>query len=128
MEIVREAGVQVEHAVENVQETRVEGALLTVLAVFLFLDSGCSTVITGLALPVSALALFISVWDFGFTLDTLSLRGHSRSIRILIAPVGRAVIGGTLTSTLLTMRVIPTVYEILCGGRARFCSGSPPRT
>ena len=29
------------------------------------------------------------------------------------APLGRAVIGGTLTSTLLTLLVIPTVYEIL---------------
>jgi HAE1 family hydrophobic/amphiphilic exporter-1 len=29
------------------------------------------------------------------------------------APLGRAVIGGVLTSTLLTLLVIPTVYEIL---------------
>jgi HAE1 family hydrophobic/amphiphilic exporter-1 len=29
------------------------------------------------------------------------------------APLGRAVIGGTVTSTLLTLLVIPTVYEIL---------------
>ena len=28
------------------------------------------------------------------------------------APLGRAVIGGTITSTLLTLFVIPTVYEI----------------
>jgi hydrophobic/amphiphilic exporter-1 (mainly G- bacteria), HAE1 family len=29
------------------------------------------------------------------------------------APLGRAVIGGVLTSTLLTLLVIPTIYEIL---------------
>jgi hydrophobic/amphiphilic exporter-1 (mainly G- bacteria), HAE1 family len=29
------------------------------------------------------------------------------------APLGRAVIGGTITSTLLTLLVIPTVYEIM---------------
>lgn len=29
------------------------------------------------------------------------------------APLGRAVIGGTITSTLLTLLVIPTFYEIL---------------
>jgi HAE1 family hydrophobic/amphiphilic exporter-1 len=29
------------------------------------------------------------------------------------APLGRAVIGGTITSTILTLFVIPTVYEIL---------------
>jgi HAE1 family hydrophobic/amphiphilic exporter-1 len=29
------------------------------------------------------------------------------------APLGRAIIGGVITSTLLTLLVIPTVYEIL---------------
>jgi HAE1 family hydrophobic/amphiphilic exporter-1 len=29
------------------------------------------------------------------------------------APLGRAVIGGVITSTILTLVVIPTVYEIL---------------
>jgi hydrophobic/amphiphilic exporter-1 (mainly G- bacteria), HAE1 family len=29
------------------------------------------------------------------------------------APLGRAVIGGTITSTILTLFVIPTVYEVL---------------
>ena len=40
----------------NVQEALIEGALLTVLVVFLFLNSWRSTVITGLALPVCVLA------------------------------------------------------------------------
>ena len=42
------------------------------------------------------------------------------------APLGRAVIGGVITSTLLTLFVIPTVYDILAGWRellmARFGS------
>ena len=29
------------------------------------------------------------------------------------APLGRAVIGGTITSTLLTLLVVPTFYEVL---------------
>jgi HAE1 family hydrophobic/amphiphilic exporter-1 len=33
------------------------------------------------------------------------------------APLGRAVIGGVITSTVLTLLVIPTVYEILSGWR-----------
>ena len=35
------------------------------------------------------------------------------------APMGRAIIGGVITSTLLTLLVIPTVYDILAGGRDR---------
>jgi HAE1 family hydrophobic/amphiphilic exporter-1 len=67
-----------------VQEALIEGALLTVLVVFLFLNSWRSTVITGLALPVSVLASFIAIWAFGFTLNTMSLLGLSLSIGILI--------------------------------------------
>jgi len=35
------------------------------------------------------------------------------------APLGRAVIGGVITSTLLTLLVIPTVYEVLDEGKER---------
>ena len=82
--IVQDAGDRVSHAVRNVEEALVEGALLTVLVVFLFLNSWRSTVITGLALPVSVLASFIAVWAFGFTLNTMSLMGLSLAIGILI--------------------------------------------
>jgi DNA-binding transcriptional regulator YbjK len=47
----------------HVRDALVEGAVLTVLVVFLFLNSWRSTVITGLALPVSVLASFVAVWD-----------------------------------------------------------------
>ncbi|MGH7480510.1 MAG: efflux RND transporter permease subunit, partial [Longimicrobiales bacterium] len=56
--IVRDAGERVEESVASVQHALIEGALLTVLVVFLFLNSWRSTVITGLALPVSVLASF----------------------------------------------------------------------
>ena len=84
LEIVQDAGQRVSRAVANVQEALIEGALLTVLVVFLFLNSWRSTVITGLALPVSVLASFIAIWAFGFTLNTMSLLGLSLSIGILI--------------------------------------------
>ena len=81
---VKNSGNRVTRAVRNVEETLVEGALLTVLVVFLFLNSWRSTVITGLALPVSVLASFIAVWAFGFKLETMSLLGLSLAIGILI--------------------------------------------
>ena len=84
MDVVQNAGERVENSVENVQATLIEGALLTVLVVFLFLNSWRSTVITGLALPVSVLASFVAVWAFGFTLNTMSLLGLSLAIGILI--------------------------------------------
>ncbi|HZM25929.1 MAG TPA: efflux RND transporter permease subunit, partial [Gemmatimonadales bacterium] len=84
LDLIRDAAVRVRHSVRDVQLTLFEGALLTVLVVFLFLNSWRSTVITGLALPVSVLASFIAVWIFGFTLNTMSLLGLSLAIGILI--------------------------------------------
>src|SRR5438105_1123609 len=82
--IVKDAGVRVQDSVRNVEDALLIGALLTVLVVFVFLNSWRSTVITGLALPVSVLASFIAVWAFGFTLNTMSLLGLSLAIGILI--------------------------------------------
>src|SRR5689334_17117575 len=84
MDVVRDAGKRVQDSVRNVEEALLEGALLTVLVVFVFLNSWRSTVITGLALPVSVMASFIAVWAFGFTLNTMSLLGLSLAIGILI--------------------------------------------
>ncbi|HSF43459.1 MAG TPA: efflux RND transporter permease subunit [Thermoanaerobaculia bacterium] len=84
LQVVRDAGERVHQSVRNVEEALIEGAILTVLVVFLFLNSWRSTVITGLALPVSVLSSFIAVWAFGFTLNTMSLLGLSLAIGILI--------------------------------------------
>jgi len=84
IDVVQNSGDRVERSVANVQQTLIEGAILTVLVVFLFLNSWRSTVITGLALPISVLASFIAVWAFGFTLNTMSLLGLSLAIGILI--------------------------------------------
>jgi hydrophobic/amphiphilic exporter-1 (mainly G- bacteria), HAE1 family len=82
--VVRNTGERVTASVRSVQRTLLEGAILTVLVVFLFLNSWRSTIITGLALPVSVLASFIAVSAFGFTLNTMSLLGLSLAIGILI--------------------------------------------
>ncbi len=84
LSVVRNSGERVENSVANVREALFEGAILTVLVVFLFLNSWRSTVITGLALPVSVLASFVAVLAFGFTLNTMSLLGLSLAIGILI--------------------------------------------
>ena len=84
LEVVRDSGVRVEASVDDVKSSLLEGALLTILVVFLFLKSWRSTVITGLALPVSVIASFIAVLVCGFTLNVMSLLGLSLAIGILI--------------------------------------------
>ena len=84
LRVVQDGGQRVDASVTSVEEALIEGAALTVAVVFLFLNSWRSTVITGLALPVSVLASFVAVWVFGFTLNTMSLLGLSLAIGILI--------------------------------------------
>src|ERR1043166_3812985 len=84
MDVIKDSGDRVNHAVRNVEESLFLGAILTVLVVFVFLNSWRSTVITGVALPISVMASFIAVWALGFRLETMSLLGLSLAIGILI--------------------------------------------
>lgn len=84
LDVVKDAGQRVKNSVRTVEEALLLGASLTVLVVFLFLNSWRSTVITGVALPISVLASFIAVWALGFNLETMSLMGLSLAIGILI--------------------------------------------
>jgi len=74
----------VEHSADNVKYTIIEGGVLTVLIVFLFLGSWRSTVITGLTLPISVIATFIALYACGFTLNYMTLMALSLCIGLLI--------------------------------------------
>jgi multidrug efflux pump subunit AcrB len=75
---------QVQMSVDRVKSTILEGALLTILIVFLFLHSWRSTIITGLTLPIAVIATFIALYAFGFTLNMMTLMALSLCIGLLI--------------------------------------------
>ena len=81
---VQDNSTWIRNSVDDVQKTLLEGAALTVLIVFLFLNSWRSTVITGLTLPVSVIASFLAIYAFGFTLNIMTLMALSLAIGILI--------------------------------------------
>ena len=74
----------VKNSLNGLQRTLVEGALLTVAIVFLFLHSWRSTVITGLTLPIAVISSFIAVYAFGFTLNFMTMMALSLCIGLLI--------------------------------------------
>lgn len=84
LKLLRSTSDFVKGAVNNVKVTIIEGALLTVLIVFLFLGSWRSTVITGLTLPIAVIATFISLRVFGFTLNYMTMMALSLCIGLLI--------------------------------------------
>ncbi|MGZ5206836.1 MAG: efflux RND transporter permease subunit, partial [Caldimonas sp.] len=74
----------VARSLQGVKNTLVEGALLTVAIVFLFLHSWRSTIITGLTLPIAVISSFIAVYLFGFTLNFMTMMALSLCIGLLI--------------------------------------------
>ena len=71
-------------SVNNVRQTLIEGAILTVLIVFLFLNSWRSTVITGLTLPIALVGTFFFMYLFGFTINMITLMALTLSVGLLI--------------------------------------------
>ncbi|NDD01445.1 MAG: efflux RND transporter permease subunit, partial [Betaproteobacteria bacterium] len=84
LEPVSDGSRQIRVAVDNVRRTLIEGALLTILIVFLFLNSWRSTVITGLTLPISIIGTFWFMNMFGFTINMVTLMALSLCVGLLI--------------------------------------------
>jgi HAE1 family hydrophobic/amphiphilic exporter-1 len=84
LDIVRDNAVSVEESYRNVQNMLIEGAALTTLIVFLFLNSWRSTVITGLTLPISVIGTMTVIYALGFTLNIMTLLALSLAIGLLI--------------------------------------------
>ena len=84
LEPIYDGSRQIRVAVENVRETLFEGALLTILIVFLFLNSWRSTVITGLTLPIALIGTFLFMNLFGFTINMVTLMALSLCVGLLI--------------------------------------------
>jgi multidrug efflux pump subunit AcrB len=74
----------VKGSLAGLRSTLIEGALLTVAIVFLFLHSWRSTIITGLTLPIAVISSFIAVHFFGFTLNFMTMMALSLCIGLLI--------------------------------------------
>ena len=84
LEPITDSSRPIRVAVDNVRRTLIEGAILTVLIVFLFLNSWRSTVITGLTLPISLIGTFMFMQMFGFTINMITLMALSLCVGLLI--------------------------------------------
>ncbi len=61
-----------------------EGALLAVLVVWLFLRNGRATIISAIALPLSIIPTFSVMYFYGFSLNTVSLLALALVVGILV--------------------------------------------
>jgi HAE1 family hydrophobic/amphiphilic exporter-1 len=82
--VVRDQSTAIRNSVAGVKRNIVEGAILTVVIVFLFLSSWRSTVITGLTLPISLIGTFLVMYAMGFTINLVTLLALSICVGLLI--------------------------------------------
>ena len=84
LSVVRDSSRPIRVSVNNVRQTLIEGAALTILIVFLFLNSWRSTVITGLTLPIALIGTFLFMQLFGFSINMITLMALSLCVGLLI--------------------------------------------
>src|SRR5687768_7573127 len=84
LRVIRDDSKSIREGLADVELTIVLGAVLTIMIIYLFLNSWRSTIITGLTLPVSIISAFFIMWVFGFTVNTMTLLALSLAIGLLI--------------------------------------------
>ena len=86
--VVRDNSLRVRASVNNVLVTLLEGTILAILTIFLFLRSWRSTLIGAVAIPTSIITTFLMIKTMNFSLNTMSLIALSLSIGLLIDDAG----------------------------------------
>ena len=84
MKRIDDSTVQTYNSFENSMKTLIEGALLAVIVVLLFLRDIRATIISAIALPLSAIPTFFALDILGFSLNMVSLLGVTLVTGILV--------------------------------------------
>jgi HAE1 family hydrophobic/amphiphilic exporter-1 len=82
--VVRDLSRFIRNNILDVTESIGFGIILTVLVVFLFLGSARSTIITGLAIPVSLIGAIPFLYAAGLTINIMTLLAFSLAVGLLI--------------------------------------------
>jgi len=113
----------------DVQESILIGIFLTILVVYFFLGSVRSTLITGVAIPVSLIGAFALMNVAGFSINVMSLLAFSLAVGLLIDDAivvrenifrhmemgkgaRRAALEGTLEVTMAVVAVTLTIISV----------------
>ncbi|MDQ7823690.1 MAG: efflux RND transporter permease subunit [Candidatus Eremiobacteraeota bacterium] len=80
LEIAFDQSRFIRYAIDNTQAVAVEGGLLAVLIIFLFLSSGRSTIIIAISIPISIIATFVLMHFKGMTINVITLGGLTLGI------------------------------------------------
>jgi HAE1 family hydrophobic/amphiphilic exporter-1 len=84
IEALRENATYIRRAIDSVTQSALLGAIFAVLVLLLFLRSLRSTVIVGVAIPVSIVATFALMFFQGFTINIMSFGGLALGVGMLV--------------------------------------------
>ncbi|MFH1454019.1 MAG: efflux RND transporter permease subunit [Armatimonadota bacterium] len=82
--VAYDSSVYIEEAIRNLADTAVEGAILAILVLFLFLGSVRSTFVISLSIPISIIGTFLIMYFTNVTINMITLTA-------LILGIGRIV-------------------------------------
>lgn len=84
VEIVMDQSDFINQSISSTAKTLMEGALLAVLIIFLFMRNLRSTIIVGIAIPLSMVATFTVLFYTGSTLNSITLGGLALGVGRMI--------------------------------------------
>ncbi len=84
MEVITDQARYIRQSVSEVLRTALYGGLLAILVLFLFLRSLKTTLIIGIAIPISVVTTFLLVYASGISLTIMSLGGLTLGIGLLV--------------------------------------------
>jgi HAE1 family hydrophobic/amphiphilic exporter-1 len=132
--VITDQARYIRDSVSEVLRTALYGGLLAILVLFLFLRSWKTTIIIGVAIPISVVATFFLMYASGISLNIMSLGGLTLGIGLLVdnsivvleaiqrrrdqglgeveaaqagaSEVGRAVVASTLTTICVFVPIV----------------------
>ncbi|MHB1651864.1 MAG: efflux RND transporter permease subunit [Desulfitobacteriaceae bacterium] len=84
LDIVKDNSVNIRNSVNDVLKTIIEGGILAILTVLLFLGNWRTTIISAIAIPTSIISTFFAMKLLDYTLNMMSLMALSLSVGLLI--------------------------------------------
>lgn len=74
----------IQHAIDEVKSAAIEGGVLAILILYLFLRNAWTTAIVAVAIPISVIATFNVMYGAGLSLNIMSLGGIALAIGMLV--------------------------------------------
>ncbi len=84
VDVMNDRSASIRASIHDVQQTLMITICLVVLVIFLFLGRLSTTIIPGLAVPLSLIATFGAMYVLGYSLDNISLLGLTLSVGLVV--------------------------------------------